>query len=73
MGLEVLNKKIYEIIDEISFHEDYSNLSDLIIPFPVIFKEKSPSDIYTGEEDIPFRERSSDYKQLLVNEFLKDY
>ena len=73
MGLEVLNKKIYEIIDEISLHDDFSNLSDLIIPFSVLFKEESPSDIYTGEEDILFRERSSDYKQLLVYEFLEDY
>jgi len=70
MGLEVLNKKIYEVIDEISVHEDFSNISDLIIPFSIIFKKECPSDIYTGEETIPFQKRDSEFKQILIYEFL---
>lgn len=70
MGLEVLNKKIYEVIDEISVHEDFSNISNLTIPFSTIFKKDCPSDIYTGEETIPFQKRDSEFKQILIHEFL---
>ncbi len=70
MGLEPLNIKIYEVIDEISVHEDFSNISDLIIPFSIIFKKDCSSDIYTGEEDIPFRKKNSEFKQILISEFL---
>lgn len=70
MGLEVLDKKIYEVIDDISIHEDFSNISNLIIPFSIIFKKECPSDIYTGEEIIPFRKKDSEFRQILIHEFL---
>lgn len=70
MGLEVLDKKIYEVIDEISIHEDFSNISNLIIPFSIIFKKECQSDIYTGEEIIPFRKKDSEFRQILIHEFL---
>ena len=70
MGLEVLNKKVYDVIDEICVLEDLSNISDLTIPFSIIFKKKHPSDIYTGEETIPFQKRDSKFKQILIHEFL---
>lgn len=70
MGLEVISRNDFELIDEICVHEDFSNLSNLIIPFSTIFRSESEPDIYTGEESIPFREKESEFKQILINEFL---
>ncbi|NVM34247.1 MAG: hypothetical protein HWN81_01545 [Candidatus Lokiarchaeota archaeon] len=70
MGLEVINKKIYEVIDEINVYEDFSNISNLIIPFSIMFKKKAHPDIYTGEESISFQEKDSEFRQILIHEFL---
>ncbi len=70
MGLEVLNKKIFEVTNDINLQEDYFNISDLVIPFSTIFKNSNPLDVYTGEETIPFHKRDSNFKQILLNEFL---
>ena len=67
MGLEVLT---HEIMSELMVHEDLSNISNLIIPFSILFKKEAPSDIYSGEETIPFEERNPEFKQILISEFL---
>lgn len=72
MGLNVLNKKVQDSENEIDPPEDYINISNLIIPFSLIFKEYTPPDIYNGEETIPFKERDSKFQQILINEFLLD-
>ncbi|MFX0000815.1 MAG: hypothetical protein ACFE9Q_14195 [Candidatus Hodarchaeota archaeon] len=73
MGLEVLNRETHEIMSEIIVYEDLSNISNLIIPFSIIFKSDTPSDIYSGEERIPFEEKNPEFKQILISEFLMDY
>jgi hypothetical protein len=72
MGLEVLNRETHEIVSEIIVHEDLSDISNLIIPFSVIFKTETPTYIYSGEENIPFEEKHPEFKQILLSEFLMD-
>lgn len=72
MGLEVLNKKIQIGGNEIDGSKDFLNISNLIIPFSIIFKNNSPSDIYSGEESITFKESDSKFQQILLSEFLFD-
>jgi len=45
-------------------------LSNLVIPFSKFFKKEAPSDIYTGKEKIPFHEKDSEFKSILIQEFL---
>ncbi|MFX1302062.1 MAG: hypothetical protein ACFFBV_09150 [Promethearchaeota archaeon] len=45
------------------------DLSTIIIPFSKIFKGKKQSDIYSGTERIPFKERDPEYKMILRQEF----
>ena len=72
MGLEVLEKKIQFIENEIEVSKDYLNISKLIIPFSIIFRNKSPPDIYSGEEAISFKEKDSIFRQILIYEFLSE-
>ncbi len=70
MGLEVINSKIQIINNDIDVFKESFNISDLIIPFSVIFKKEISPDIYSGEESIPFKEKVSEFQQILVSEFL---
>ena len=70
MGLEVLNKKIQIGGNEIDGSKDFLNISNLIIPFSIIFRNNSPPDIYSGEESITFKESDSKFQQILMSEFL---
>ena len=72
MGLDVSNKKIHFSDNEIGISEKYINISNLIIPFSIIFKKNFPPDIYTGEEIIPFKEKDTQFKQILIYEFLNE-
>ncbi len=70
MGLEVLNKKIQIGRNEIDCPSDFLNISNLIIPFSLIFRKNSLPDIYSGEECITFEERDSKFQKILISEFL---
>ena len=72
MGLEVLDKKIEFIQNEIEVSKDYLNISKLIIPYSIIFRNDSKPDIYSGEEVITFKDRDSKFQQILIYEFLSD-
>ena len=72
MGLDVLNKKIHFSDNEKRTSEELLNISNLIIPFSIIFKKNFPPDIYSGEEIIPFEERNPKFRQILIYEFLSD-
>jgi hypothetical protein len=72
-SLNLLGK--YENISD--FSEDRTsdkslNISKLVIPFEIFFKQNTPRDIYLGLERIPFRERDLDYKIILKQEFILD-
>ena len=45
------------------------DISDLIIPFGKIFKKTKQLDIYSGTERIPFKERDTEFKMILRQEF----
>ena len=70
MDLEVLNKKIQIKNDELDGSDDFLNISNLIIPFTVIFKKKKLPDIYSGEKNLTFKEKNSTFQQILLFEFL---
>ena len=49
--------------------ERYFNISRIIIPFSKMFKSYKPTDIYSGSEKIPFKERDPEFKIILIQEF----
>ena len=54
--------------------QDYSflfelNLSDFIISFEEFFNHIKTIDIYSGNENIPFREKDEEFQRLLLSEF----
>ena len=52
--------------------DDDFDLSEIAIPFSDIFQKNKPSDIYDGEESIPFDERDPEFKEILKKEFLSE-
>ncbi len=68
MSLENLQSQFNDIIFKVETVE-HLDLSLIIIPFSRLFKKYKTSDIYSGAEKIPFKERNSDYKSLLKQEF----
>jgi len=55
-------------LHEYSFLFD-SNLSDFIISFKELFNHVKTIDIYSGKENIPFREKDEEFQRLLLSEF----
>ena len=72
MSLKVEYKKVVKVVQEVEEADLVPDISQLIIPFSVAFNINHAPDIYTGEEIIPFRERDSQFKELLINEFLNE-
>ena len=72
MGLEVINKKIQISENELDISKDFLEISNLIIPFSIIFRKKNPPDIYSGEEPITFKDRDSEFQYIMICEFLSD-
>ncbi len=67
-----VKKKVNKIIvlgPESNYNENLFDISSLIIPFSVLFKEGVSPDIYTGEELIPFKKRDMEFKEILLHEF----
>jgi hypothetical protein len=61
--------------DELLVSKDYDSNDisikplRLAVPFEVFFKKKTPPDIYTGNELIPFEKRDPLFKSILRKEF----
>ena len=72
MSLKVEYKKVVKVVQEVEEADLVPDISQLIIPFSVAFNINHAPDIYTGEEIIPFSERDSQFKELLINEFLNE-
>ena len=72
MSLKVEYKKVVKAVQEVKEADLVPDISQLIIPFSVAFNINHAPDIYTGEELIPFKERDSQFKELLINEFLNE-
>lgn len=56
-----------EFRDEMA--EDHYNISEIVIPFSRLFRKYESTDIYSGAEKIPFKERNPEYKMILRQEF----
>jgi len=56
------------------FHNNYFmvelELSDTIVSFKELFGYLGKKDIYSGKEDLPFREKHVEFQKLMVNEFI---
>ncbi len=52
-----------------TFSELLFNISSAIIPYSKIIKPSNASDIYSGEEKIPFHKRNPEYVSILRQEF----
>ncbi len=56
-------------IEPRTFSELIFNISSAIIPYSKMIKLSNASDIYSGEERIPFHKRNPDYIAILRQEF----
>ena len=45
------------------------DISQLVIPFSKMFKSYKPRDVYSGNENIPFKERETEFKMIFRQEF----
>lgn len=63
---QLITEKSEENISEFSY-----DFSRIIIPFSKIFKPYKTIDIYSGNENIPFKERDPEFKMILQQEFFK--
>ena len=72
MSLEIIIKKHLVLKENIYIvpNDDFFDLSRSIIPFSDFFQKYPCLDVYTGMEKIPFEERDSEYKKILLTEFL---
>ena len=65
---EIIPQEIKENIIEI-FNKQEVNISQLVIPFSKMFKSYKPRDVYSGNENIPFNERETEFKMIFRQEF----
>jgi hypothetical protein len=72
MSSKSVNKKIVESDEEDELEEIFPDISKIIIPFSVVFKISHKPDIYTGTELIPFKDKNSIFKEILICEFLTE-
>lgn len=54
---------------QINTPEEFFDITTLVIPFSSIFEKTLPSDIYNGNEVIPFEKRHPKFKLILISEF----
>jgi hypothetical protein len=45
-------------------------LSDTIVSFKELLGYIGPKDIYSGKEEIPFREKQIEFQKMMLNEFI---
>jgi hypothetical protein len=69
MSIEIIEKEL-SILEEKAKDHDEINYSSVIIPFSDIIHKIEFLDVYSGTENIPFKERDSEYKKILLTEFL---
>lgn len=68
MSSEKLQKLFDENLQE-ELSEIHFDISEIIIPFSRLFRKYESSDIYSGKDKIPFKERDPEYKMILRQEF----
>ena len=72
MILEIIEKELPILKEKTNpyLFADSSDYSNAIIPFSDFFHKIELVDVYSGKEKIPFKERDSEYKKILLTEFL---
>ena len=77
MGLAKL-EQIYQEIMKDPYEIPHENIQDtdidyseIVIPFSQMFNSYKARDIYSGNEQIPFKERKREFKTILRKEFSK--
>ena len=69
MSIEIIEKKPPTKKEKINDDDDF-NYFNVVVPFSDFFHKIELLDIYSGAENIPFEERASEYKKILLTEFL---
>ena len=69
MSIVISNNEVQEIEPEVEISEKNLNISNLAIPFSIVFKRNFSPDIYNGEENIAFNDKDIEFKEILINEF----
>ena len=70
MGLIVIENKVENLIENFNESEkSFYEFQDHVIPISSIIKKKIAEDIYSGNEDIDFKDRHPTYKTFLKLEF----
>ncbi len=68
--------KLYKFIGK-NYQEELSkehfDVSEIVIPFSRLFRKYESTDIYSGSEKIPFKERDPEYKMILRQEFANTF
>ena len=74
LSSELIGKGINNIEKrkQVNTPEEFIDISTLVIPFSTIFEKFTPSDIYTGNEIIPFEKKDPEFKLILIYEFEND-
>ncbi|MFX0058669.1 MAG: hypothetical protein ACFE85_16015 [Candidatus Hodarchaeota archaeon] len=52
------------------FHSFPFDVSGYVIRFSSLIRKNLPSDIYTGNEKIPFKDKHPEFRKILIHEFL---
>ena len=65
--------KIYQKIFEPTDQQIILEVSKAFMPFSNIDESKKTEYIYLGNEEIPFKERDSEYKMILRQEFANTF
>ena len=63
-SIHVKNHGIFE------FEVDLFELSHAFTPYSVFFKHSITQDIYSGDEDIPFKSKDPEFQRIMLSEFL---
>jgi len=69
MSLEIIEKEPPILKEEIN-DDDSFNYSKVVIPFSDLIHRTELLDVYSGAENIPFEKRDTEYKKILLNEFM---
>jgi hypothetical protein len=69
MSLEIIEKEPSNLKEK-TIDDNYLYYLNVVVPFSDFFQKIELLDVYSGVEDIPFEERASEYKKILLDEFL---
>lgn len=69
MSIDIIEKEPPIVKDKLD-EDDNLDYSEVVISFSDFFHKIELLDVYSGDENIPFEKRASEYKEMLKTEFL---